>query len=323
MRRLVLLLLSLVAMTAVAQSKYPINEDFKSACRMTLSLSRAVLGSGNLFLGIMPKGMRSDEVLAIEKHYITSSFDYAQIGLWVITPQRRSEDLLPAQLFLHGGGFVFKGAPYHYDLAKEYACRTGSVVVMLDYRMAYNNEIGVPLQDCMDCWTWIANNSTKLGIDISKIAVVGDSAGGFLAIKTALWTAETGIVTPERMMLIYPVVDCSMRTESMAQYTDTPVWNSVLNREMWGYYLQGTVESSLLDLSMDILRRLPKTYIETSQFDCLRDEGEQFARLLQEAGVETTYCQTDGTMHGFDMVQRSPITKRQITERCNWLNNNK
>ena len=74
---------------------------------------------------------------------------------------------------------------------------------------------------------------------------------------------------------------------------------------------------------MDILRRLPKTYIETSQFDCLRDEGEQFARLLQEAGVETTYCQTEGTMHGFDMVQRSPITKRQITERCNWLNNNK
>ena len=120
-------------------------------------------------------------------------------------------------------------------------------------------------------------------------------------------------------MLIYPVVDCTMRTESMAQFSDTPVWNSKLNKKMWEYYLQGETEKSLLDLTSNELQKLPVTYIETAEFDCLRDEGLEFAILLQCAEVATTLIETKGTMHGFDMAQRSEITQRQIAERCRWL----
>ena len=216
---------------------------------------------------------------------------------------------------LHGGGFVFKGAPYHYDLAKEYARRTGAVVVMVDYRTAHNNTYGTTLQDCIDAWWWMMENAAQIGINTSRVAIVGDSAGGFLAIKMAL----TEGITPSKLMLIYPVVDCSMRTASMAQYDDTPVWNSKLNRKMWEYYLQGNEEQSLLDITEDELRRLPATYIETAEFDCLRDEGDTLATMLESVGIETTHTNIKGTMHGFDMAQRSEITQRQVTARCTWL----
>lgn len=298
----------------MAKTNYPIHDDFRAACRITAPLGRGVLGIGNAFLVAMPKDMRSDNELIITKIKISSTVDSEKFGAWIITPKSGTA-LRPAILFLHGGGFVFKGAPYHYDLAKEYARRTGSVVVMVDYRTAYNNPYGTSLNDCVDAWRWMIAEAQNLGIDTSKMAIVGDSAGGFLAIKTAI----ASVVCPSKLMLIYPVVDCSMRTVSMAKFSDTPVWNSELNRKMWEYYLQGAIEKSLLDLTENELQNLPATYIETAEFDCLRDEGNEFAKRLQNAGVAITHTQVGGTMHGFDMVQRSEITVRQVAERCKWL----
>ena len=308
------LLFILAPLTTMAQNKYPTHEDFRSACRITAPLGRGVLGIGNAFLTAMPKGMCSDSDLSINKIKITSTSDGKKFGAWVITP-KGADAPHPAILFLHGGGFVFKGAPYHYGLAKEYARRTGSVVVMVDYRTAHNNAYGTSLRDSIDAWQWLTTEASHLGIDMSRTAIVGDSAGGFLAIKTVL----ASDIRPSKLMLIYPVVDSSMRTKSMAEYSDTPVWNSELNSKMWEYYLQGERETSLLDLAENELQKIPATYIETAEFDCLRDEGNEFAKRLQNAGVATTHSQTKGTMHGFDMAQRSEITKRQIAERCKWL----
>lgn len=315
MQRLIgLLLLIFVPLATMAQTDYLIHDDFRAACRITALLGRGVLGIGNAFLAAMPKGMTSNKGLTIKKIRIISTADGEKFGAWVITPKGSSAPR-PAILFLHGGGFVFKGAPYHYDLAKEYARRTGSVVVMVDYRTAHNNAYGITLGDCVDAWRWMTAEAQMLGIDTSRTAIVGDSAGGFLAIKTVLGSD----VPPAKLMLIYPVVDCSMRTESMAKFSDTPVWNSKLNKKMWEYYLQGVAEKSLLDLAPNELQKMPATYIETAEFDCLRDEGNEFAKRLQYAGVATTHSQTKGTMHGFDMAQRSEITQRQISERCKWL----
>ena len=315
MQRLIcLLLLTLAPLVTMAQTKYAIHDDFRAACRITAPLGRGTLGIGNAFLVAMPKGMHSNKELTINKIKISSTADGETFGAWVITPND-ADAPRPAILFLHGGGFVFRGAPYHYDLAKEYARRTGSVVVVVDYRTAHNNPYGTSLQECMDAWRWMVAEAQSLGIDLARTAIVGDSAGGFLAIKTVL-ASDT---RPSKMMLIYPVVDCSMRTESMATFSDTPVWNSELNRKMWEYYLQGATEKSLLDLAVSELQKIPATYIETAEFDCLRDEGNEFATMLRSAGVTTTLTQTRGTMHGFDMAQRSEITEHQVTERCKWL----
>lgn len=299
--------------------KYAIDNDFRPACRVTAPLGRGALKIGNSFLKTMSSNMRSESDLAIEEREITSTFDLTKIRVWVITPATEGHDPLPAILFIHGGGFVYKGAPYHYRLAKQYALKTKSVVVYVDYRTAHDNLYSVPLLDCQDAWSWMVRNCGQIGIDSSRCAIVGDSAGGFLAINTALFAAKERLTTPAKMMLIYPVIDCSMRTESMAQFVDTPVWNSLLNRKMWEYYLQGNNQQSLLDLNCEQLQTLPQTYIESAEYDCLRDEAEIFATMLSNAGVATLYTPTKGTMHGFDIAQRSPITQSQITARCKWL----
>lgn len=309
-----LILLFHLPYAAMAQMNYPIHKDFRSACRITAPLGRSVLGIGNAFLSAMPKGMRSNKELSIKKHKIVSSVDGESFRVWVITPNK-GNTMRPAILFLHGGGFVFKGAPYHYDLAKEYSRRTGSVVVMADYRTAHNNRYGTTFGDCLDTWHWLNDNAQMLGIDTLRTAIVGDSAGGFLAIKTLLVSG----IRPSKLMLVYPVVDCSMRTASMALFNDTPVWNSKLNKKMWDYYLHGESEESLLDLHVDSLQKISAAYVETAEYDCLRDEGNMFAIMLQNAGVPVTHNQTKGTMHGFDMTQSSNITKKQIQERCLWL----
>ena len=316
MRMLITLLLCLLAIAANAKSKYPLHEDFAKLSAMSAPLGRGVLGVGNTFLSIMPKGMRSNRQMSVERVEIAVAQGEKGVKAWVVTPCDHNGKAI---LLLHGGGFVFKGAPYHYDLAKEYARRTRSVVVMVDYSTAHNNPYGKALEECCAAWQWLVESSSRLGVDSSRISIVGDSAGGFLAVKTALWTISQGVQRAEKMALIYPVIDSSMRTRSMAEFTDTPVWNARLNAKMWEYYLQGRCEESLLDLDAKVLRSLPPTYIETAEFDCLRDEGELFAKRLQEVGVQTIYIATKGTMHGFDMVQKSEITQSQVSARCEWL----
>lgn len=313
---LITLLLCLLAIVANAKSKYPIHKDFARLGVMSAPLGRGVLGVGNALLSIMPKGMRSNKQIGVERVEIPIAQGERGVKAWVVTPCDHNGKAI---LMIHGGGFVFKGAPYHYDLAKEYARRTRSVVVMVDYSTAHNNPYGKPLEECCAAWQWLVESSSRLGVDCSRISIIGDSAGGFLAVKTALWTLLQGVQRAEKMALIYPVIDSSMRSRSMAEFTDTPVWNAKLNAKMWRYYLQGEREESLLDLDAEVLRGLPPTYIETAEFDCLRDEGELFAQRLQGVGVPTTYIATKGTLHGFDMAQKSEITQSQVEARCEWL----
>ena len=89
-----------------------------------------------------------------------------------------------------------------------------------------------------------------------------------------------------KLMLIHPIVDCSMRTEIMAKFSDTPVWNSKLNKKMWKYYLQGVAEKSLLDLAPNELQKMPATYIETAEFKRLSPEYTKLMERTEQINKE-------------------------------------
>ena len=136
MQRLICsLLLTLASLTTMAQSEYPIHEDFRSACRITAPLGRGVLGIGNAFLSVMPKGMQSNKELTINKIKITSTTDGKNLGAWVITPMEGNAPR-PAILFLHGGAYVAdSGEVSAYD-ASTFAEEGDIVVVNVTYRLA-------------------------------------------------------------------------------------------------------------------------------------------------------------------------------------------
>lgn len=153
-------------------------------------------------------------------------------------------------------------------------------------------------------------------VDADRIAVGGDSAGGYLAAEVALQAQRQGVRKPCFAMLVYPVLDSRMNTASMKAFIDTPMWNARLNKKMWDYCRSPALSpSEEADVS-----GFPPAYIETAQFDCLHDEGAIFVARLKEQGVEVEYNSTAATMHGFDIAKNSPVTKEAIKRRIAALN---
>jgi acetyl esterase/lipase len=151
--------------------------------------------------------------------------------------------------------------------------------------------------------------------------VAGDSAGGNLATAVTLLARDYDGPKIKRQMLLYPVIDVLQNTPSMKEYFDTPMWNSILNKSMWELYLKngdlGMIEYASPSLAK--LHNLPRAYIETAQFDCLRDEAIDYARRLSEAGVPVKEYHTLKTVHGYDAVFYSKLVKSMIQKRIQFL----
>ena len=148
----------------------------------------------------------------------------------------------------------------------------------------------------------------------------GDSAGGALAAACALRARDEGGPWLCFQLLVYPVTDCRMETNSMRKYTDSPMWNAVLNRKMWELYLRdedhGTPQYAAPLLAHDF-SNLPPAYVEAEEFDCLHDEGIAYAKALEAAGVQVEDVR--GTFHGFDFFTGKEISKTMVQKRTQAL----
>ncbi|MBQ2712474.1 MAG: alpha/beta hydrolase, partial [Clostridia bacterium] len=143
----------------------------------------------------------------------------------------------PCLVYYHGGGFFFGAAGYHYKLCMQYAAELGCKIVFVQYRLAPKSPFPIPVEDCYAAYKWTVSHADMLGIDVNRIAVGGDSAGGCLAAAVSLMLRDRGDVLPLFQLLIYPVTDRRMQTESNKKYTDTPMWHSRLSVKMWQSYL--------------------------------------------------------------------------------------
>lgn len=299
--------------------KYNISEDFKFLRNFKSSLNPIFLRVANIILSLLPKGMNSSEEFNIKKIKIKAR-DNKNITTFIIKPQLAPKDNLPVIFYLHGGAFVFKGAPSHYEFAKNYAINTNAMVVYIDYRVAYNTPFETSLNDCIDVYKYIINNAHKYGINKNKIIIAGDSAGGYLSVVTTIRLKNENFILPRSQMLIYPALDCRCQTNSMQVFFDTPMWNSRLNKEMWKLYSNGNVvENPLLNKDLSFM---PRTYIEVAEYDCLRDEAILFYKRLNKVREGDVLHNTSKTIHGYDVFTDSPITKDSFKRRYKFLKSN-
>ena len=261
---------------------------------------------------------RDREVSA--KRNIIKSYDGADISVFLIEP-RGEERNLPCLVYYHGGGFFFEGAGYHYKLAKKYALEVSCRVIFVQYRLAPKNPHPIPAEDCYAALKWSFANADNLKVDKTKIAVGGDSAGGALAAAVCQMARERGSDMPLFQLLVYPVTDRRMDYLSCRKYTDTPMWNAKLSVKMWQGYVQENTENIAYASPMEAVRfdGLPTTYVETAEFDCLHDEGIAYGVTLQNAGVNVTLNETEGTMHGFDIVEKAKTTQEAIEARIKFM----
>lgn len=290
--------------------KYNISKEYGIYRRIVPPFNKKVIEFSRIFLS---NDLSKYKDIEIRKELLKTTYnDY--INLYIFTPLNIKTDKV--MLYIHGGAFVYKGYSKHYELCSKYAKEGFCKVVYVDYRLAPLYKYPTPISDCYKAYEWIIENANKLEIDVNKIIVGGDSAGGCLTIDVVNSAINSNNILPNSQMLIYPVLDKRMITNSMKEYVDTPMWNAKLNKKMWECYLGGQDYTSPMEITD--LSKMPNTYIETAYYDCLRDEGIEFANRLRNSGIKVTLNETKNTMHGFD-IKNCDITNEAVKSRVNFI----
>jgi acetyl esterase len=210
----------------------------------------------------------------------------------------------PTIAWFHGGGWVC-GSVDHSDVTcRRLATATGAVVVSVDYRRPPEARFPGPLEDCLAATRWCAEHAPELGGDPRQLVVGGDSAGGNLAAAVALAARDAGDRPAIAFqILVYPVTDATCALPSYVDNGTGYLLTGAGMRWFWDHYLgdrPGAAEDPLASpLCAPDLSGLPPALVITAEFDPLRDEGEAYARRLDEAGVAVTATRYDGMIHGF------------------------
>lgn len=300
--------------------KYNINKEFFPFSKVAPPIRSPKLAG---FLGSLmpvPRWIFHDKEIAVKREKIPG-YNGDEIEIFIFSPKEITEPS-PCLIYYHGGGFFFDGAGYHYKISKKYALSIPCKLIFVKYRLAPKHPFPTAPQDCFAAYKWAIRNAQTLGIDTTRIAVGGDSAGGNLAAVISQMARDREEILPVCQMLIYPVTDRRMTSESSRLMTDAPMWNSTLSKMMWRGYLQGYEGEDIAYASPAEAKdfsSLPTAYIETAEFDSLRDEGIAYAKSLADAGVEVTLNETKGTMHGYDIVEKSPTTISYVAKRIEFL----
>ena len=176
------------------------------------------------------------------------------------------------------------------DMCAAIADRLGIVVTSVEYRLAPEHPYPAPLDDCYAGLRWLAEHAGELGVDGTRIAIGGASAGGGLAAGLALLARDRGEVAVCFQLLVYPMLDDRNVTPSSHAIVDPKVWNREANIAGWNAYLAGRagaddVEPYAAPARATDLAGLPPTYINVGDLDLFLDEDVAYAQALMRAGV--------------------------------------
>lgn len=208
----------------------------------------------------------------------------------------------PLLVYYHGGGWVIGDLDTHDDPCRFLAAHAGVRVLSVDYRLAPEHPFPAAAEDALAAFQWAVANAAELGVDPGRIGVGGDSAGANLAAATCLSARDAAAPSPTMQLLIYPVTE----TAGTARSRQTFAEGFLLTRGDMDWfeerYLPPGVDRT--DVRVDLLSApdlsgLPPAYIATAGFDPLRDEGEELARRLREAGVQVALRRHPGLVHSY------------------------
>ena len=231
--------------------------------------------------------------------------------------------LLPALLWIHGGGFTVGMLDADDWRCRMYAKDARCVVVSAEYRLAPEHPYPSGVDDCWAALRWMFAHADTLGIDASRVAIGGASAGGCLAAALTQRARHDPSMSLAFQMLVYPVLDDRLETPSSRSAVDVPIWTRRAAGASWRRYLgphEGPVTSDAAPARALELTGLPAAYILTAEHDPLRDEGNDYALRLQAAGVPTELHQFPGAFHGFEAIGiNAPIVRRALAEQVRAL----
>jgi acetyl esterase len=225
---------------------------------------------------------------------------------------------LPLVVFFHGGGFVLGRIETHDPLCRSLARASGCAVASVEYRLAPETRFPGALEDAYAATAWLATQAQPLGLDTSRLAVCGDSAGGTLATTVAMLARDRHGPRISYQALIYPGTDFAGESASMRELATGYMLSAAMIRWFAECYVgdSGNAGNPLVSpLRATDLAGLPPATVVTAEFDPLRDEGEAYADRLRDAGVGVVGRRYLGMPHGFaSMPYATPMADRAITD---------
>ena len=230
-----------------------------------------------------------------------------------------SEELLPALLYFHGGGWVIGDLDTHDTVCRTLANAARCAVFSVEYRKAPESRFPAAVEDCFAATAYVAARAAALGSDPGRIAVGGDSAGGNLAAVVALLARDAGGPAIAFQLLIYPATDQQMTFPSIERNGSGYLLTRQAIHYFRGHYLARTEDwldwraSPLLARS---LAGLPPALVLTAGYDPLIDEGRAYADRLSRDGVKTEYCNYPDMVHGFITMGRELETANAALNQC-------
>jgi acetyl esterase len=214
-------------------------------------------------------------------------------------------EILPALVFFHGGGWTIGDLDTHDTLCRELASGARCAVLSAEYRLAPESPFPAAVEDCIAATQFVFNNSEALKVHRDRIAVGGDSAGGNLAAVVALHARDAGTPLLCFQLLIYPATDQNLETDSLQRNGLGYLLTRPLMESFRGNYLPRPADYADWRASPALAKShagLPPAFVLTAGFDPLLDEGKQYVELLARAGVEVSYRDYPDMIHGFILM---------------------
>ena len=218
----------------------------------------------------------------------------------------------PVFIFIHGGGWVLGDYPTHRRLVRDLVVHSGAVAVFPDYTPSPEAYYPDAINQIYAATKWVAENGSEIGVDGNNLAVVGNSVGGNMTAAVVLMAKDKKGPAIKQQVMLWPVTDANFETTSYKELGEGRFLTRNMMIWFWDNYLpdekaRHEIYASPLQASLEQLKGLPPALIQTAENDVLRDEGEAYARKLDEAGVAVTLTRYGGLIHDYGLL--NPLAK--------------
>jgi acetyl esterase len=232
--------------------------------------------------------------------------DGITVPITIVRPQGAT-GTLPVFMFFHGGGWVVGDFQTHERLVRDLVVQSGAVAVFVNYTLSPEARYPVAINQAYAATRWVAAHGNEIGVDGSRLAVVGNSVGGNMAAVVSLMAKNQQGPAIRFQGLMWPATDNNFNDGSYDAYSEGHYLTRPAQKWFWDAYTKdpkqrNEIYASPLRASAVQLKGLPPALIQVAQFDVLRDEGEAYGRKLDAAGNEVTTIRYNGTIHDFGVL---------------------
>jgi acetyl esterase/lipase len=243
-------------------------------------------------------GIEEDERIIIQ--------DGEKVNIHITKPAEVSSNA-PVFIFIHGGGWVLGDYPTHRRLVRDLVVASGAVAVFPDYTPSPEAHYPIAISQIYAALKWVSENGSEIGVDGNNLAVFGNSVGGNMAASVVLMAKAKNGPAIKLQVLLWPVTDANFETGSYKELGEGRFLTRNMMIWFWDNYCpdkkaRAEIYASPLQASLEQLKGLPPALIQTAENDVLRDEGEAYARKLNEAGVPVTLTRYGGLIHDYGLL---------------------